>query len=201
MDYDIVVGEGGASLSRGLHCEIFPAFFLHTWMSAKEGGMVLSVLPSHSRLLITAPSPHPPGKQMNYEMTRWFGLINWVDNVNWPPYGVSKLRFQAPFARTSYSLWRRALEFQPRNSLRWPIYITNSVDKSESSCYTPPPTENHGFVFSPKMYHDGFFSQDLIKTHHNSTEWTNQRSGAYEHPRIVRAIDSFVFTMTSWNMA
>ena len=85
MDYDIVVGEGGASLSRGFHCEIFPAFFLHAWMSAKEGGMVLSVLPSHSRLLITAPSPHPPGKQMDYEMTRWFGLINWVDNVNWPP--------------------------------------------------------------------------------------------------------------------
>ena len=51
------------------------------------------------------------------------------------------------------------------------------------------------------MYNDGFFPQDLIKTHHNSTEWTNQRSGAYEHPRIVRAIDSFVFTMTSWNMA
>ena len=52
---------GGASLSRGLRCEFSPVlFFLHAWMSAKEEGMVLSVLPSHSRLLVTAPSPPPP---------------------------------------------------------------------------------------------------------------------------------------------
>ena len=33
-----------------------------------------------------------------------FGFINGVDNVNWPPY---------------------------RDSVRWPIYIINSVDKTK----------------------------------------------------------------------
>ena len=27
MDYDIVMGKGGASLSRGLHCEFYPVLF------------------------------------------------------------------------------------------------------------------------------------------------------------------------------
>ena len=37
-----------------------------------------------------------------------FGFINGVDNVNWPPYRDSK-----------------------RISVRWPIYIINSVDKTK----------------------------------------------------------------------
>ena len=28
------------------------------------------------------------------------------------------------------------------NSLQWPIYIINSVDKTKLSCYTPPPTQH-----------------------------------------------------------
>ena len=36
-----------------------------------------------------------------------FGFINGVDNVNWPPYRDSKI------------------------SVRWPIYIINSVDKTK----------------------------------------------------------------------
>ena len=39
-----------------------------------------------------------------------FGFINGVDNVNWPPY-------------------RDSLAF--RISVRWPIYIINSVDKTK----------------------------------------------------------------------
>ena len=31
------------------------------------------------------------------------------------------------------------------NSIRWPSYIINSVDKSKLSCYTPPPTQHHRF--------------------------------------------------------
>ena len=41
-----------------------------------------------------------------------FGFINGVDNVNWPPYRDSK-----------------SLAF--RISVRWPIYIINSVDKTK----------------------------------------------------------------------
>ena len=37
-----------------------------------------------------------------------FGFINGVDNVNWPPYRDSKI------------------------SVRWPIYIINSVDKTKN---------------------------------------------------------------------
>ena len=32
-----------------------------------------------------------------------------------------------------------------RNSLRWSIYIINSVDKTKFSCYTPQPTQHHSF--------------------------------------------------------
>ena len=42
-----------------------------------------------------------------------FGFINGVDNVNWPPYRDS------------------ALDSAFRISVRWPIYIINSVDKTK----------------------------------------------------------------------
>ena len=32
-----------------------------------------------------------------------------------------------------------------RNSLRWPIYVINSVDNTELPCYTLPPTQHHSF--------------------------------------------------------
>ena len=35
-----------------------------------------------------------------------------------------------------------------RNSLRWPIYIINSVDKTKLSGYTPLPTSHHNFFRS-----------------------------------------------------
>ena len=41
-----------------------------------------------------------------------FGFINGVDNVNWPPY-------------------RDSNQILIRISVRWPIYIINSVDKTK----------------------------------------------------------------------
>ena len=56
-------------------------------------------------------------------MIQKFGFINGVDNVNWPPY--------------------RDLDF--RISVRWPIYIINSVDKTKFLYTTSPPTQHHSF--------------------------------------------------------
>ena len=50
-----------------------------------------------------------------------FGFINGVDNVNWPPYRDSRI------------------------SVRWPIYIINSVDKTKFLYTTSPPTQHHSF--------------------------------------------------------
>ena len=73
-------GGGGASLSRGLRCEFSPVlFFLHAWMSAKEEGMVLSILPSHSRLLVTAPSPPPPPEANGL----WNDKMIWSYQLSW----------------------------------------------------------------------------------------------------------------------
>ena len=38
------------------------------------------------------------------------------------------------------------------NSLRWPIYIINSVDETKLSCYTPRTTEHHNFFGSLPPY-------------------------------------------------
>ena len=90
--------------------------------------------------------------QLSYEVTQlraglncvtsytkiWF--INWVDSVNWPPYrdwkaDVSSVSPSSERSSSSlalrHSLRRRA---NARNvsfsiSVRWPIYIINSVDK------------------------------------------------------------------------
>ena len=50
-----------------------------------------------------------------------FGFINGVDNVNWPPYRDSK----------------RSTEILKafRISVRWPIHIINSVDKTKFLCF------------------------------------------------------------------
>ena len=34
---------------------------------------------------------------------------------------------------------------QPLISLRWPIYVFNSVDSTKLPCYTLPPTQHHSF--------------------------------------------------------
>ena len=44
-----------------------------------------------------------------------FGFINGVDNVNWPLYRDSK----------------SSVRISVRISVRWPIYIINSVDKTK----------------------------------------------------------------------
>ena len=45
------------------------------------------------------------------------------------------------------SLWQKANAWKVsfRNSLRWLIYTINSVDKTNLSCYTPPPTQHRSF--------------------------------------------------------
>ena len=49
-----------------------------------------------------------------------FGFINGVDNVNWPPYRA---------IRSDEGLTLETSAF--RISVRWPIYIINSVDKTK----------------------------------------------------------------------
>ena len=43
------------------------------------------------------------------------------------------------------SEWAKRSKRQLTNSLRWPIFIINSVDKITLSCYTAPPTQHQGF--------------------------------------------------------
>ena len=59
-----------------------------------------------------------------------FGFISGVDNVNWPP------------CRDSQSLI----------SVRWPIYIINSVDKTKFLYTTSPPTQNHSFFRNSPLH-------------------------------------------------
>ena len=37
------------------------------------------------------------------------------------------------------------LKCQLFNSLRWPLYLINSVDNTKLPCYTLPPTQHHSF--------------------------------------------------------
>ena len=53
-----------------------------------------------------------------------FGFINGVDNVNWPPYRDSEI-----WIRSDEGLTLETSAF--RISVRWPIYIINSVDKTK----------------------------------------------------------------------
>ena len=39
-----------------------------------------------------------------------------------------------------------------RNSLRWSIFIINSVYKTKFSCYTPLPTQHHSFFRNLPLY-------------------------------------------------
>ena len=64
------------------------------------------------------------------------GFINGVDNVNWP------------------------LAF--RISVRWPIYIINSVDKTKFLYTTSPPTQHHSFFRNyPLRYYDDSSGSDI----------------------------------------
>ena len=56
---------------------------------------------------------------------KYFGFINGVDNVNWPPYTEI---LKADVSSVSPSLEKSAF----RISVRWPIYIINSVDKTKT---------------------------------------------------------------------
>ena len=63
-----------------------------------------------------------------------FGFINGVDNVNWPPYRDSK---SWHFRANDEGLTLKTSAF--RISVRWPIYIINSVDKTKFLYTTSPP--------------------------------------------------------------
>ena len=67
----------------------------------------------------------------------WFGIISWIDNVNWPSFkaDVSSVSPSSQ-QKTKRHLW---------NSLRWPIYVIDSVDITKLHCYTLPPTQHHSF--------------------------------------------------------
>ena len=44
------------------------------------------------------------------------------------------------------------------NSLRWPIYVINSVDNTKLPCYTLPPTRHHIFLGNLSLYSFAFNS-------------------------------------------
>ena len=72
-----------------------------------------------------------------------FGFINGVDNVNWPPYRDSKSSDEGLTLETSAF----------RISVRWPIYIINSVDKTKFLYTTSPPTQHHSFFRNYPFIH------------------------------------------------
>ena len=70
---------------------------------------------------------------------------NWVlatvlDNVNWPPYRELKAN---------------------RISVRWPIYIINSVDKTKFLYTASPPTQHHSFFRNYPLH--SFVNRDASK--------------------------------------
>ena len=64
-----------------------------------------------------------------------------------------------------------------RNSLRWPIYVINSVDNTELPCYTLPPTQQH----------HSFFRNQPPSIHYKwSTNLEDKEAGAWF---VVRGYD------------
>ena len=59
------------------------------------------------------------------------------------------------------------LKRQLWNSLRWPIYVINSVDNTELPCYTLLPTQHHRFFRTNPLY--SFSMWDWI----TSYEWAS----------------------------
>ena len=78
----------------------------------------------------------------------WFGIINWVDNVNWPPLSVSKLTFGALALRQSE--WRRA---NARNFSLETLYGDQLHHQLSWYCRITllflPPTQHHSLVRNP----------------------------------------------------
>ena len=77
-----------------------------------------------------------------------FGIINWVDNVNWPPLSVSKLTFGALALRQSE--WRRA---NARNFSLETLYGDQLHHQLSWYCRITllflPPTQHHSLVRNP----------------------------------------------------
>ena len=78
----------------------------------------------------------------------WFGIINWVDNVNWPPLSVSKLTFGALALRQSE--WRRA---NARNFSLETLYGDQLHHQLSWYCRITllflPSTQHHSLVRNP----------------------------------------------------
>ena len=78
----------------------------------------------------------------------WFGIINWVDNVNWPPLSVSKLTFGALALRQSE--WRRA---NARNFSLETLYGDQLHHQLSWYCRITllflPPTQHRSLVRNP----------------------------------------------------
>ena len=81
-----------------------------------------------------------------WDITSLFGLINRLDDVNWPLLRVSKLTYCA------LKLWWKAPNISFRNYLLWPTYIIISVDQTKLS---------NSFV----TYCSNFFAECTLQTH------------------------------------
>ena len=82
---------------------------------------------------------------------RYFGIINWVDGVNWSPLKFSKLTFRALALPQSemflrHSLWRRV------NALNVSFKNLNGHQFTLSPFYTLPSTQHHSFFKTSPLY-------------------------------------------------
>ena len=93
-----------------------------------------------------------------------FGLINWVDNINWPPRSVSELTFLALQLALHQSKWRTA---DARNVSYETFYggqfsLWTELIQPKLFCYTPPPTllrsYIRNFLFIYKKYRSDWIS-------------------------------------------
>ena len=78
--------------------------------------------------------------KLSHLWIKWFGFIDYFDKVDWPPERVLKSwRLERlPFCRNASF----------RNSLRWPIYLNKTVDKTKLFGSTVPhPTPPHPTPF------------------------------------------------------
>ena len=126
-----------ASDSGSLHWYLieYMNFLLHFPLpSISSHRHVLKVL--KLRFILSAPLTHFSHIPVTYTVF-----------IRWKMASVSVKRTDVSRGSPSSSLWRwaKARNVSFKNSLRWPIYIINSVDKTRLSCYTPLLTLHHCF--------------------------------------------------------
>ena len=82
----------------------------------------------------------------------WFEQNNWLLCQLATVREVLKPTFRAlALCQSERTMDARKVSLR-RNSLRWSIFIINSVYKTKFSCYTPLPTQHHSFFRNLPLY-------------------------------------------------